>query len=104
MTTYDNIIELIKAGSPEAKDLIRQAILREHLMKADRYRLLLAKIQEAYNIGRCVEGGGVDVTAAMLSSVRGYRTVQVVLGISDLSDEPVGLSQALDSELEEKRV
>ena len=62
---------------------------------AERYRFLLAKLQQAYD-GEYFESECFSVYFHMSSHFKGDRTIQAEIAWRDKADEPIGLSGAID--------
>lgn len=64
---------------------------------AARYRWLLAKMQEAYDSGHQVEfNGNLFIDVSMPFRRKDHRRISAAISFSDVSDEPLGLSVAID--------
>jgi len=60
-----------------------------------RYRHLMAKLQQAYD-GECFESECFSVYCRMSSQRKGDRTILAEIAWRDKTDEPLGLSEAID--------
>lgn len=63
---------------------------------AERYRWLLAQLQQAYD-GGAAEAGEMSISCHMLFGRGSYRRVEANLHWSDQRDEPLDLSAAIDA-------
>lgn len=69
---------------------------------AARYRWLKAALERAYEENCQVETSELEVGCFLLSQCRGHRTVLANIRLSDKTDEPLGLDEAIDTALGEE--
>ncbi len=73
----------------------RAALQSQDKEDAERYRHLMAKMQQAYD-GECFESECFSVYCRMSNQYKGNRTILAEITWRDKSDEPIGLSEAID--------
>lgn len=85
---------------PEYLERFAHLVAAEYKQDAERYRKLIALLQEAYD-GNVIElENSFIVDCSMVSGYKTERRVQAVLGWADTRDEPLNLDAAIDAAME----
>jgi len=89
-------VEFISESDGGKLERFAHLVAAEYKKDAERYRKLIALLQEAYD-GNAIElENSFIVDCSMLSGYKTERRVQAVLGWSDTRDEPLNLDAAID--------
>ena len=96
-------IEVLYGTNKETEGLVMAAIRLAYLVgpseqdseDAKRYRYLISKLHQAYD-GECFETDLMSIYCHMLSQYKGDRSIQAEITWRDKTDEPLGLSEAID--------
>ena len=84
----------------EKLERFAQLVAADYQQDAERYRKLIALLQEAYD-GNVIElENSFIVDCSMVSGYKTERRVQAVLGWADIRDEPLNLDAAIDAAME----
>ena len=73
----------------------RAALQSQDKEDAERYHWLLDKLQNSYD-GEDFESDSISIYSRMASQCKGARTVKAEIFWRDKTDEPIGLSEAID--------
>ena len=97
---YPDIWQTYMNAGREQLERFAELVAAEYKRDAERYRKLIALLQEAYD-GNAIElENSFIVDCSMVSGYKTERRVQAVLGWADIRDEPLNLDAAIDAAME----